>query len=269
MLLLHEVEEIGFIGNPISSLWSSSLSSENSNDDSPPCNGGRTREFMGGDFIVWLDDRTVRGTCLGEDLAELEGVPMKDEVVDSEVDVCAALVIEPAGEAPYPYIENEDARALFAPRGFPRWLGGEGLEGERIDNELRLRQSISNVGGDSDASLRSESESGLKEASFVEEASDLSSVAQNGRGGLGGDHAEEETEPVGILMEFAGRFRPLEDSITPGRPDRIGLDMNGTGFLGFSLKQLGAVLILALSERDFSSELPRLTIGGDCHDLLT
>jgi hypothetical protein len=120
MLLLHEVDEGSFIGNPMSSqLWSSSLSSEKSNDDSPPWSGGRTREFMDGD-IVWLDDRTVRGTCLGEDLAELEGVPMKDEFVDSEVDVIGALVTEPTGEAPYPYIENEDARALLTPCGFPR-----------------------------------------------------------------------------------------------------------------------------------------------------
>lgn len=178
MLLLHEVDGGSFIGNPISSLWSSSLSSEKSNDDSPPWSGGRIREFMDGDIIVWLDDRTVRGTCRGEDLPELEGVPMKVELVDSEVDVYAALVTEPAGEAPYPYIENEDARALFAPCGFPRLLEGEVLEGDVcIDNEFRLRQSISKVGGDSDASLRAESELGLKESSFVEDASDLSSLA--------------------------------------------------------------------------------------------
>lgn len=58
----------------------------------------------------------MRGTCLGDDLAELDGVPpIKDELVDSEVDVFAALVTEPAGEAPYPYIENEEARPLLPP----------------------------------------------------------------------------------------------------------------------------------------------------------
>lgn len=146
------------------------------------------------------------------------------------------------------------------------------MEGERIDNEFRLRQSISNVGGDNDVCLRVESESGLKEASFAEDASDLSSLAQNGRGGLGGEPGEE-TEPIGILIEFAGRFRPLGDPVALGRPERTGFDPNGTGFLGFSLneeKQFGEMLELALSERDFPSVLPRLTlrVGGCCHGLL-
>jgi hypothetical protein len=40
---------------------------------------------------------------------------MKDELVDSEVDVHATLATEPEGEAPYLYIENEEVCALLAP----------------------------------------------------------------------------------------------------------------------------------------------------------
>lgn len=118
-----------------------------------------------------------------------------------------------------------------------------------------------------DESLRVESDPGLNDSSLVEDTSDRSSLASDGRGGLIGD-STDESDTTGILIECAGRLRPLEAPAIP-RPGREGLDNNGTRFLGLSLKdekQLGAVLIL--SARDLSSGLPTLTTGGCAHDLL-
>jgi len=95
----------------------------------------------------------VRGTCLGDDLVELDGVPdgTNDELDDTEVEVFAALVTEPAGEAPYPYIVNEEALDLLEPCLLPRKPGGDTFKGECKDGDLMFRHSISKIGGDNES----------------------------------------------------------------------------------------------------------------------
>lgn len=77
----------------------------------PPQRGGRTNEFFDGDIKLWPGDKTVSGTCLGEDLVELVADGTNEEVVDSEVEVFAALVTDPTGEAPY--MVNDEALGLL------------------------------------------------------------------------------------------------------------------------------------------------------------
>lgn len=147
------------------------------------------------------------------------------------------------------------------------------MEGDCNESDLRFRHSISKIGGDRVVSLAVEPDPALKDSSLAEDSSDLSSLLY-GRGGRNGD-STEDIVPTGILMECAGRFRPLVAPVMPC-PVREGLaDMKGPGFLGLSLndeKQLGAVLILSsltLPEcvrcqeaRDSPILLPRLTMGG-------
>jgi hypothetical protein len=190
------------------------------------------------------------------------------------VEVFAALVTEPAGEAPY--MVNDETQGLLQLCLLPLKFGGEVFEGECKDNDLRFGHFISKMGGDSDVSLLGP-DPRLIDSSLVEDTSDLSSFKWNGRGGRRGDSVEE-IDPTGILIECAGLLRPLAAPVI-AREEREGLAMKGPAFLGLSLKDeklLGAALPLKLSltlsvgglcqDPLDSSMLPMLTIGGAVHD---
>jgi hypothetical protein len=130
-------------------------------------------EFLDGelDMVTW--ERTVRGTCLGDDFVELQGVldAMKDEL--DEVAVFASLITDPTGEGAY--IVKECAVDLLALSWLPCKLGelladSKAFRGDRNDRDFKLRQS-----GESDESLGVISDPGLMESSFEDDASVASS----------------------------------------------------------------------------------------------
>jgi hypothetical protein len=170
-------------------------------------------------------ERTVRGTSLGDDFVELQGVlvAIKDEL-DEVVVVFASLTTDPAGEGAY--MEKECVINLLAlcwlPRPLVEYLVDSNVaRGDRNESDLMFRQS-----GESDASFRVISDPGLLDS--------------EGRGGREGESADE-TEPAGMLIECAGLLRPRTPPIP--RPRCEGL-LRGKRFRGLSLndeKGLGAV----------------------------
>lgn len=87
----------------------------------------------------------------------------------------AALVTEPAGDAPYPYIVKEEVLDLLEPWRFPRKLGGDVFVGDCNESDLRLRHSISKMGGDIDESFAVESDPPLTDSALVDDTSERSS----------------------------------------------------------------------------------------------
>jgi hypothetical protein len=130
-------------------------------------------ELFDGELSMVPWERIVRGTCLGDDFVELQGVldAKKDEL--DEVTVFASLITDPTGEGAY--IVKECAVDLLALSWLPYKLGepladSNVFRGDRNDRDFKLRQS-----GESDDSLGVISDPGLMESSLEEDASVVSS----------------------------------------------------------------------------------------------